>query len=279
VRIRTLVALAVVAGGVGMAMPAQAEDAKALIKKVESRLYYPQDHGLKDLCATLVLEGGGGGPMQSMSVKIFWKAPDKKACRVDLPDEVKSSPMGAMVQGMMEKAVDGIVSVIVPMRLGQEELYEYTVEADGDLTKIVGKRKPDVKDKAAAEEVTMWVDAKATPVKMVNVVNGQRTEMADLKFEEKDGKLLMSTVSVAGSGGGATMKGMTMKLEYTQVDSIWLAKSATMEGKDGKGGGYTVKDHAVNKGVDDAVFIRKPAPVGGAMFPGAGKKKDGAEEQ
>jgi hypothetical protein len=79
VRIRTLVALAVVAGGVGMAMPAQAEDAKALVKKVESRLYYPQDHGLKDLAATLVLEGGGGGPMQSMSVKIFWKAPDKKA--------------------------------------------------------------------------------------------------------------------------------------------------------------------------------------------------------
>jgi hypothetical protein len=39
----------------------------------------------------------------------------------------------------------------------------------------------------------------------------------------------------------------------------------------------------VNKGVDDEVFIRKPAPAGGPMFPGmdpgSRKKKAGGDEE
>lgn len=259
---KTLRAAGLALLAIGMSVPVGAEDARALLKKVESRLYYPQENGLKDLSATLVFEGGPG---QAMAVHIFWKCPDKKACKVDLPEEIKSSPMAGMVQGMMEKAVSGLVSILVPLRLGaQEENYDYTAEADGDLTKIIGKRKADAKEKTLPEELLMWVDAKATPVKMASVANGQRSEMSELKFEEKDGKLLMSAVSVSGAGGPGgpggpgKMKPMLMKLEYAQVDSIWLMKGAKFEGQVG---GYTVKDHAVNKGIDDAVFAPK-APAG-----------------
>jgi len=260
--VKTLRAAGLALLAIGMAVPVGAEDAKVLLKKVESRLYYPQENGLKDLSATIVFESGPG---QAMAVQVFWKCPDKKACKVDLPEEIKNSPMAGMVQGMMEKAVSGLVSILVPLRLGsQEDSFDYTAEADGDLMKITGKRKADAKEKTLPEEMIMWVDAKATPVKMASVVNGQRSEMSELKFEEKDGKLLMSAVSVSGSapggpGGPGKMKPMLMKLEYAQVDSIWLVKGAKFEGQGG--GGYTVKDHAVNKGIDDAVFAPK-TPAG-----------------
>jgi len=266
--VKTLRAAGLALLAIGMAIPAGAEDAKALLEKVESRLYYPQDNGLKDLSATIVFEGGAPG--QSMAVQVFWKAPDKKACKVDLPEEVRNSPMAGMVQGMMEKAVSGLVSILVPLRFGaQEDSFDYTAEADGDLTKLTGKRKADAKEKTLPEEMIMWLDAKSTPVKMASVVNGQRSEMSELKYEEKDGKLLMSSVSVSGAGGPGgpgKMKSMLMKLEYAQVDKIWLVKGAKFEGQ---GGGYSVKDHAVNKGIDDAVFAPK-APAG--MPPKEGDK-------
>jgi len=266
--VRTIGWVAVAAAAGWASSTARAEDVKALLKRVEERMYYPQAQGLKDLSATVLFEGGGPGAPQ-MAVKVFWKAPDKKACQVELPPEVKESPMAAMIQGMMEKAVEGIVSVIVPVRLGaQEETYDYAAEADGDLTKITGTRKAGAKDTNAPEVMEMWVDAKATPVKMGSVHKGQRTSLSNLKYVEKDGKLLISEVQVEAAGGAAgKAQGAAMKLEYTQVDSIWLVQSAKVTGGQGGGGGYTVKDHAVNKGVDDAVFAPKPAPAGGMKLP------------
>ncbi len=258
---RTFAAILVTALAVGIAaVPAPAEDAKALLKKVDETTYYPQDHGLKDLSASLVLTGGPR--VSGMNIIAYWKAPDKKRCVVELPEALKNMP--AAMRGNLEKQAESynsLVDALVPTRkLETLDLYDYTVEKDGDLTKITGKLKEGVKKPNMPEETILWLDAAPTVVKMTTVSKGIKSEMTKITYEKKGDKLLMSSMEMAThspqmAAAGMAPGKMAMKMEYKEIDSIWLLSALKMEGGMMKGMGYLIKDHAVNKGVDDAVFV------------------------
>jgi outer membrane lipoprotein-sorting protein len=244
--------------------PARAEDAKEILRKLEDRLYYPQAHGLKDLKATLAVEvpGQDGPAMPGLGFTLYWKAPDRKACRLELPEEIRNSPMAAMIEQMMGQMLgqmSAVVNLVVPERTSDRaDDYDWTAGSEDGLTKITGRRRADAaKKKAQAEEMTIWVDASPKPVRMASTVDGKKNEMADLEFKEVDGKLLLSSVSMKQDG-----QPLSMTLEYQAVGKLHLAGAVTMEGGPGGAVVIRVKDVAVNRGVEDAVFA-PPAPEGG----------------
>ena len=248
------------------ALPAAAEDAMAVLKKVEDRMYFPQDNGLKDLQAMMTIEQEGGPQMPGMGFKLAWKEPDQRVCRLQLPDELSNSPQGGMIAEMMEQQVGGqmnaMVAIIVPVRYaGRQDEYDFTAAPDGALTKITGTRKADAKASGSPEAMTLWIDAKYAPVKMASTAHGKESEMADLKYEEKGGKLVLKSAAMADKEGGP---GMKLSFEYAQTGPVWLVSTVKMDSAQGvmtmKVGGA-----AVNKGVDDAVFAppkKKAAPAG-----------------
>lgn len=245
------------------AASAYAEPAAALLQKVEDRMYFPQDHGLKDLKAMLTMEQAGAPPMPGMGFRLYWKAPDKRACRMQLPDELRNSPQGAMIAEMMEEQIgaqmNSVVALIVPDKYaGRQDEYDFTAEPDGALTKISGKRKADAKpDAGRAETIVMWVDAKATPVRVAMTMKGKASELTDLRFEERAGKLMLK--SAAQKDGGQETG---LSFEYAETGPVWLAKKVNVKTPQGDMA-MVVNDLVVNEGVDDAVFAppkKKAAP-------------------
>jgi hypothetical protein len=241
------------------AAPAGAEDAKALLKKLDERTYYPQDHGLKDLSVNIVLSGG---PMMSgMNIVGYWKAPDKKRCVVELPPMLKNMP-GMSKDALKKQAAsyNKMMDAVVPTRQADSvDLYDYTVEKDGDLTKITGKRKEGAKQEMP-EQTILWIDAKPSLVKMTTVSKGTRSEMTNIQYDEKGGKLLMRKFEMTTASPQLTAAGMppqksSMEMVYTEVESIWLLSTVKMGGGMMGNFGYVIKDHAVNKGLPDATFI------------------------
>jgi hypothetical protein len=239
------------------AASAEAADALALLKKMDGRMYYPQANGLKDLGATMTVEGEGA-QAAPFYFKLYWKAPDKKACRLELMPEMANNPMAGMIRQMaaqMQQQMVSVVDMVVPERaLDRQSDFDYTAEADGALTKITGKRKATAKDTKLPEETVLWIDAQATPIKLASVQNGVRSEMGSLKYEDKDGKLLLGSAEITAGG-----KTATIKTEYKSIDKLWLVCAVRMGGGGGAGT-ILIKDHAVNKGVDDAVFTDSKAP-------------------
>lgn len=249
---RRVIIFAVVVLGIVAGLPAGAESALDVLKKVDAQFYYPQDHGLKDLGAKLVNEGeetflGGVG------VALYWKAPNRTACRIDLPAPMKQdAQMAKIMKEKMQEVAVNMIRFAVPLKLADEATpYTWTASADGDLTQVAGTRKPGgAKDPSQPDQMTYWVDAKGLPVKMSTTANGRTETMTSLKYDEKDGKKLLVSFTIQGEQN----KPSSFSMKHSQVESIWICTSFEITDPAGRPMKAAFKDLAVNKGVDEKVF-------------------------
>lgn len=236
-------------------------EAKALFEKVDAQMYYPQDHGLKDLSCTLTNSMMKMSPMTAkMKILLYWKAPASKAVKMEGLDD--SNPMMAQMGGQMKKSMGRMVDMIVrDRRMDHLDRYDYTVAKDGDLTKVSGTLKEGKGRPGDPESETLWVDGKNRLVKMEAETENGKGSVSDIKYVEKGGKLLWESMAQSGEGGGMKGGGKggasgSMSFEYTQVKDIWLVSKmhTTSPMMPNMKVVMEFGDYKVNEGIDDRVF-------------------------
>lgn len=234
-----LVALALTAS------PLFADEAEDFLKKAYAARYTPADHGLKDLRVEMKNSMFAMNPaMANVHFILYWKAPDKKACKVEGAEGPAAAQLGAAAQGMAK----GLAPMIVPGTYeSQAKKYDFAVSADGDLTKVVMTPKPGTEEASILTSTTLWFDKRDLPVKSENQTS-QGAMAAELTYVEKDGKFLVETIK--GEQGGQPV-GTT--IAYTQVEGMWFPESITSE-QMGMKVVTSFEGYEVNKGVDASLF-------------------------
>jgi hypothetical protein len=178
------------------ALPIRSEDAENIINKVQSRMYYPQDSGLKDLSAHIDITVDATGKATPIPIKIYWKAPDSTAFRV-IRHSVEM-PLPRIVR--LGLATELGFGQLIPEKFTKNDKYKYYLEVKDNQRIISGKRNSDIVEKenpnggttielfselsGFPEEVIWWLDEKSMPLKIVNRIDGRDVEMSDLKYEE-----------------------------------------------------------------------------------------------
>lgn len=228
------------------ASPLFADEAEDFLKRAYAARYSPADHGLKDLRVEFKNNMFAMNPaMAGVHFIFYWKAPDKKACKVDGAQGPAAAQMAMMAQGMAK----GLAPMIVPGTYeSQAKKFDFAVSADGDLTKVAMTPKPGTEEASMITSTTLWFDKRNLPVRQEtqSIQGGPMT--VELTYVEKDGKLLVETVKgeQAGQPVGAT-------ITYTQVEGMWFPETITQE-QMGMKVVISLEGYEVNKGVDDSLF-------------------------
>jgi hypothetical protein len=226
------------------------------VKKVESHdsaMYVPREAGLKDLAITLHLPIG-------VLLDLKWKAPDKTAWAVRIPEEVPKKDAERLritVETEEFRArTDAQVPAFLETIVGGRESTRYAgdgLELVGDKVKIVAKSQATL---AVMKEALLTFDEKGRVVSMsVTSPLGAVSEFSN-KFDERDGKSTVKETTIT-TKTPAGPQVATVANEYEDVGGFRLLKRFVM--KNGPQGDQDLKfsDHKPNGGLKDD-DLKKP---------------------
>lgn len=242
--------------------PGEKVDAEAVLDRVEKRLYHPADHGLKDLSAGVradMLRDMGEGTV--VQVRFYWKAPSRRRVRFeglgDLPPEARR------YVAIAEGQIRGLAFLAVREKFSaMREDAVFAAAAEGDLVRVVARRRPESKAAGRAEETVFWVDREDRVVRVASRTGATESE-AKVTYVEKEGKLLQETLTVRAIRRDEQTPETVISFEHVRVGTWWLV-SRIRYAVGEQTSFLEFEDWRVNEGVEDAVFeeekFQRPNP-------------------
>ena len=240
--------LAALALAAVVASPAFADEVDDFIKKVDALRYSPAEHGLKDMKVQFKSSMFAMNPaMASLQVFIYWKAPDKAACKFEGVDDAMAGMMGPMTESFK-----GFAKLIVPESMGMtRDKYDYTMSKEDGMVVLTAVPKPGTDEAATVTQRKTWFDDRCLPVRMVS--EGQSPSSNEMTFLEKDGRFLVESNKGEAVVPNVGKQSMTMSFTYAQVDWMWFPDVITQQVM-GQSFEMSFTGYEVNKGLDDAIF-------------------------
>ncbi|MCU0722178.1 MAG: type II secretion system protein GspG [Planctomycetes bacterium] len=264
-RIETLAAaLALALAGPLLAEETGGGEAPPPVRRFVERMYSPHRDGLKDLSVSLDTPLTRGNKVfQHIKIVIFVKTPERHCLDIQgLPDETRKlflqqlKPLSTLTRYLF------CLGAILEKVLAGSDL---DVRREDGLHRIEARPRSEALRREFAS-MTLWLDEESRPVRLDQESAEIGKVSIRVKTEEKEGRLLLSELAVAGLAG---VKGeIVAKIAYEKVGAFWFASSVAMsKAEPGKAAGdgkkpeetFLLRDYKVNEGVDDEVFRKVEA--------------------
>lgn len=243
--------LAALALAAVVASPAFADEVDDFMKKVDSLRYSPAENGLKDMKVQYKSSMFAMNPaMASMQVFIYWKAPDKAACKIEGVDDAMAGMMGPMTESFK-----GFAKLIVPEPMGMtRDKYDYTMSKEDGMVVLTAVPKPGTDEAATVTQRKTWFDDRCLPVRMAS--EGQSPSSMEITYLEKGGKFLVESNKGEAVVPNLGKQAMSMSFTYTEIDGMWFPDVITQQAM-GQSFEMSFTGYEVNKGLDGSLFESK----------------------
>lgn len=247
--------LIVAALAVARALPASAQpDALAAVRAADAKIYFPQEHGLRDLRADIQIEAKGGTAetTEITRLRYLWKSPGcerwmslgENPAVVDSPDFFDVWVV-AIVRRPLVEAFAGCREVSL-RRAGKDVV-------------ITGTRGPT----GLPERIEITV-SKGLPSKLERKWRDRAIAITDIRYEKRGGGQVPSRFRLDVQTGRDKAR-IDVAVKHREIRGLWLPESITI--KSGRESARLVVGPCqINEGVPE-LKCEPPRPAGAALAP------------
>lgn len=237
----------------GRALDADEIPVEELLRRVEARTYYPQDHGLRDAEVEVELRAMGAKEGEARGkARAYWRLPGEMRLSIL---EYDGAEKWEYPRQVLERAADfiAIFHISEVASWGQA-----TVGKDGELHRLHVEHPPDSQAGREVLRRTIWYDSTYREKRAELVApSGMTTYISDPRVMEVDGKVLDTASAQLYRWPNGAERRSRVSFEREQVDGIWFVRRYTLV-MDGWEIELRYKDYRVNQGLPDSVFSQVP---------------------
>jgi hypothetical protein len=222
----------------GARLAAAQGDALAAARAADTKIYYPQDHGLRDVRADIMIEAkSAAGETEVTRLRYLWKSPGcerwmslgERPALVDSPDFFDAWAV-AIVRRPLVDALAGC--------------RETSVRHAGNGIVIQGIRGPE----NIPEQVEITV-TKGLLAKLARKWRDRSLTISDFHYEKRGGAMVPTGFRLEIRDGKETAR-IDITVQHRETDGFWLPESITI--KSGRDSARLLVDRCqVNEGVPE----------------------------
>jgi hypothetical protein len=211
----SMVAAAALAIAAGVPAAAQTNNALAVVRAADAKLYYAQEHGLRDVRADIEIEAKGEGT-EITRLRYLWKMPgcERWMSLGDHPAVVESPNFFDVW------AVEIVRRPLVEAFAGCQDMSAREVGGD---TVVSGSRSVG----SVTEQIELTV-SKGLPSKLARTLGNKMIAITDLRYDKRGGGLVPSRFKMEVREGEDTAE-LEVDLVHKQIRTFWLPETITIK--------------------------------------------------
>jgi len=245
----------------------QKYEVEEIVQKLDSLMYYPQEHGLKDLQTDVYIEHYlPKNPLlpNALKAKFYWKEPYRITLKlVDMEKFEKNSTLQPLLENIRLTLIDIARLLVLEKKKNYLKRYDFIPSEDGKLVKMTLVAKENYKNKLRVEDVAFWLDSTPIYAKWERKENDGTVSVSwDFTYYvTPDGKHLPQSISTNANLPILGKREAKVFYFYKKVKNILLLSEILYTSLEGEVLAKIVfTNHQVNEGINDKVFANWAFP-------------------